>query len=47
MEAAYLRPFEKVGKGFGLLHRDLKMFFSGFPLIGGRSGDTRDRLRQA
>jgi len=47
MEAVYLRLFETVGKGLGLLQRGLKMVFSGFPLVSGRRGDTRDRLCQA
>src|SRR5579862_464777 len=47
MEAANLRLFDAVGKGLGLLHRDLKMLFSGLPLKRRCRGHTRDRLREA
>src|SRR6202022_2325215 len=47
MEAAYLSLFEEVGEGFGLLHCDLKMLFSGFPLACRCRGDTHDRMCQA
>src|SRR5712692_9687893 len=47
MEAAYLRMFEEVGEGLGLLHCDLKMLFSGVPLTCRCRGDTRDRLCEA
>src|ERR1700719_1101949 len=47
VEATYLRLFETVGNGLGLLQRGLKMVFSGFPLMCRRSGHTRDRMREA
>ena len=47
MEATYLRLFEAVGEGLGLLHCHLKMLFGGFPLTSRCRGDTRDRLREA
>src|SRR6266849_3814922 len=47
MEAAYLRLFEAVGEGLGLLHCDLKMLFSGSPLTRRCRGETRDRMCQA
>jgi hypothetical protein len=46
VEAAYLRLFEAVGEGLGLLHCGLEMIFGGFPLFGGRCGGTRDRVRE-
>src|SRR5712692_2181655 len=46
MKAAYIRLFETAGKGIRLLHCDLKMLFSGFPMASGRGGDTRNRLRE-
>src|SRR6266849_4296377 len=47
VEATYLGLLEEVGKGLGLLHRDLKMVFSGSPLTCRCCGETRDRLRAA
>ena len=47
MEAANLRLFQAVGKRLGLLKRDLKVIFSGFPLTSRRRGDTRDRVGEA
>jgi alkylation response protein AidB-like acyl-CoA dehydrogenase len=47
LEATYLRLFETVGKGLGLLHRGLKMFFSGLPLTSRGRRDSCDRLREA
>src|ERR1700722_11768264 len=47
VEAAYLRLFEAIGKGFGLLHRDLKMLFAGLPLARRGRSDTCDRLGEA
>src|SRR5271155_396304 len=47
MEAAYLRLFETVGKGLGLMQRGLKMIFRGFPLTCRGRGGARDRLREA
>jgi hypothetical protein len=46
VEATYLRLFEAIGKGLGLLQRDLKMIFSGYPLACRSRGDTRDCLRE-
>jgi hypothetical protein len=47
MEAAYLGLFEAVWKRLGLLHRDLKMLFSGFPLTCRCRGDARNRMHEA
>src|ERR1700731_3408931 len=47
MEAAYFSLFEPVGKGLGLIHRDLKVLLGGFPLMCRSRGETRDRLREA
>src|SRR6266404_1740528 len=47
MEATYLRLFEAVRERLGLLHRDLKMLFSGLPLTCCCRGETRDRMGQA
>src|SRR5208337_2479547 len=47
MEAAYLRLFEEKRKRLGMMHRDLKMLLSVFPLTGRCRCDTRDRMRQA
>src|ERR1700735_5886880 len=47
VEATYLRLFEDVGQGLRLLHCDLKMPFSGFPLTACLRGVSRDRMRQA
>src|SRR5271154_868461 len=47
MEAPYLCLFDPVGKGLCLLHRDLKMLFSGFPLMCPSRGEAGDSLRVA
>src|SRR6202035_1096190 len=47
MEAAYLRPFETLRKGFCVLRRDLKVTFSGFPPMRRCRRDTRDGLCEA
>jgi hypothetical protein len=46
VEATYLSLFEMVGKGLGLLHRGLKMIFSGFPLMRRCGRDAGNRLRE-
>ena len=47
VEAAYLRLFQNVGEGLSLLHRDLKMVFSSFPLKSRCRSDAGDRVREA
>ena len=47
VEALYLRFFENVGKGLGLIRRDLKMLFRGFPLMRPSRRETGDCLRES
>jgi hypothetical protein len=47
VEATYLRLFETVRNGVGLLQRSLKMIFSSFPQTCRCRGHTRDRMREA